>query len=272
MKLKEIIEQIRTGRGAMEFIPTGFPRLDRVLFGGFLRQELVVVGGFTGIGKSSLAAQVFFNVAKGGFKSAYFSLEISNKLIVSRLIGMIADMHPIKVMSGGFNEQEQVKWSDAVAELSASEGFMDFSDDQYRLEDLKKQITAGGYEFVVIDFIQNIFSSGDKEYERLSRVALELQKLAKEANCCILVLSQLSNQMAKDGTRAIVFEYKGSGAIATVCDLGFFIEKIKGENGVEVPNKILLTLKKNRRGISGQSLYLKYKYPSGELTEDDKQE
>lgn len=268
MKLKEIIEQIRTGRGTMEFIPTGFPKLDKVLFGGFLRQELVVIGGFTGIGKSSLAAQIFWNVAKRGFKSAYFSLEISNKLIVSRLIGLLADIHPIRVMSGGFSEQERKNWSNAIAELSVHDDFMDFSDDQYELEALKKQITENGYEFVVIDFIQNVFSSGDKEYERLSRVALELQKLAKEADCCILVLSQLSNQMARDGSKTTIFEYKGSGSIATVCDLGFFIEKIK-ENGVEIPNQILLTLKKNRRGVSGQSLSLKYKYPSGELTEND---
>ena len=81
------------------------------------------------------------------------------------------------------------------------------------------------------------------EYSRLSLISLRLQKLAKEKNCCILVLSQLSNTIAKNINNSQL-EYKGSGSIATVCDLGFFLER---EFDLD---KLILSLRKNRRGVS----------------------
>ena len=111
--------------------------------------------------------------------------------------------------------------------------------------------------------IVKILIIGEKEYEKLTRVAVELQKLAKEVDCCILVLSQLSNQMAREGTGKPVFEFKGSGALAMVSDLAFLMER--KTDGVE--DKLILTLKKNRRGVSGLVFYYKFTLPGGLLCE-----
>jgi replicative DNA helicase len=110
---------------------------------------------------------------------------------------------------------------------------------------------------VVVDFIQNVIEKGD-EYEKLSKVSLELQKIAKEKNCCIIVLSQLSNNAYK--TNAM--EYKGSGSIATVCDLGIFVVR-----DVETMDKMILTVKKNRRGRSNIEVVLQSIYPGGKIVE-----
>ena len=51
-------------------------------------------------------------------------------------------------------------------------------------------------------------------------------------------------------------EYKGSGSIATVCDLGFFLKRqppIMGLDGIVTDNDVELILRKNRRGISGST-------------------
>lgn len=138
---------------------------------------------------------------------------------------------------------------------------MSFYDDVYVLDQMIKLIKANPYEFVVIDFIQNVITGGEKEYDRLSKIALELQKLAKQQNCCILVLSQLSNFVGRMGEDKFV-EYKGSGNIATVCDLGLFVERDK-----EVPNKNFLYIRKNRRGPSGDRVTIFYDYPGGKLHE-----
>lgn len=260
MNAQTIISRIKEFKSTVEFMPTGFPRLDEFLDGGLLRKELVVIGGYTGSGKSFMAGQMMFNIAQKGFKTCYFSLEISNEMILSRLIGQNGNIKPARVMSGFLTANEQTDRLMSEAKLIAFDGFMNFHDDLYQLEEIKEAIKTKGYEFVVVDFIQNVMSKGMQEYERLSFVALELQKLAKETNCCIMVISQLSNAAAKTMDGQV--EYKGSGSIATVADLGFYVVRLDTPD--DSPwGMAELHIKKNRRGFSGNKLDLTVKYPGG---------
>jgi len=138
---------------------------------------------------------------------------------------------------------------------------MNFYDDVYEFEKIKKEIIDNKFDFIVVDFIQNVIGKGKDEYSMLSTIALQFQKLAKECNCCILVLSQLSNSANKTG----VVEYKGSGSIATVCDLGFFIERKVDDQNRQLNDEFEISLKKNRRGISGYSFGFKFIQPGGRI-------
>ena len=256
----EVVKTIEEAKKTMEILPTGFKIIDDYLEGGFLKKELVVLGGATGRGKSLFGGTIFYNIAREGFKSAYFSLEISSEMLVSRLMGAKSNLSPTKIMIKMLDEREEGLRDDAKAEISAYEEFMFFYDSIYEMDLIEKEIRDNQYDFVVIDFIQNVMSKQKDEYERLSYIALHLQKLAKETNCCILALSQLSNQMSKD-KRDDVVEYKGSGSIGTVCDLGFFIEK----SGLD--DLAMLKLRKNRRGVSGASFNFMVKQPGGLLVD-----
>lgn len=258
MKITEILQKISQARANLEFLPTGLDKLDNFLDGGFIKEELIVIGGFTGLGKSYLAGQILFNIAKKGYKSAYFSLEITNQMVLSRLIGQEADIKSIKVVTGSLTNDEKKRKAEAEGRLQGYEEYMDFYDNIYDFNDIVATIRQNDYEFIVIDFIQNIIVKGMDEYERLSYISLQLQKLAKEKKCCILVLSQVSNMVARnlDGSQ---LEYKGSGSIATVCDLGFFLTR-DFELGV-----ITLILRKNRRGASGISWQFQFTGEGGKL-------
>lgn len=264
-KPSEVIVLIEQSRGEQEFLRTGFPKVDSALDGGFMRKELVVLGGRSGIGKSYLAAQLLYNIASQGFKTGYFSLEISNEMIVSRLLGAIANLKSTRVRTGLLTLLELEDLSKAKGKLSAYEDYLSFYDDVYTLDQVKKEIVTHGYEFLCVDFIQNVIAPGADEYTRLSHVALELQKLAKERNCCILILSQLSNMVSREGRDSSVVEYKGSGNIATVCDLGFFIHREMSE-GIGI-DKLQLALRKNRRGQSGIYFDLVFRHPGGWIYE-----
>lgn len=260
MKATQILEKINNAKKDMEFLPTGLANVDTSLDGGFIREELIVVGGFTGIGKSYIASQIMFNIATKGYKTAYFSLEITNQMVLSRLIGQQADVKSIKIVTGNMQQHEHAKAMEAEGKMLGYEKYMEFYDDVYEFESIEKKIREGKYEFVVIDFIQNIIIKGMDEYERLSYVALMLQKLAKEMKCCILILSQLSNSIARNINESQL-EYKGSGAIATVCDLGFFlIRETDRDLGID---KLTLALRKNRRGVSGQRWELSFRGEGG---------
>jgi len=259
-RFSETFKRIEENKKNLELLPTGFKMIDAYIDGGFLRKELVVLGGSTASGKSLVGGEMFYNIASKGFHSAYFSLEISNEMLVSRLIGGKSQIKPSKILIVELEGEEKKKVLDTKARLSVYEEFMTFYDDLYRLDQIEKEIRVNKYEFVVVDFIQNVMANKRDEYERMSFVALSLQKLAKEMNCCILTLSQLSNTMAREKKTDIV-EYKGSGSIGMVADLGFFIEK------TDAPGTFRIRLRKNRRGVSGEVFGFMIQTPGGGLTE-----
>lgn len=259
-QFSSIVKEIDQKKKDIEILPTGFSVLDSFLEGGFLKKELVVLGGSTGRGKTLYGGTLFYNIARSGFRSAYFSLEVSSEMLASRLIGSKSGISPTKIMIKMLEDYENKAKEKAEDEISAFEEFMFFYDDVYELDQIIAETKKNNFDFIVVDFIQNVMTKKGEEYERLSHVALMLQKLAKEADCCILALSQLSNQMVRDKRDDIV-EYKGSGSIGTVCDLGFFIEKAVGDNNS------VLRLRKNRRGSSGETFNFIVKTPGGLLLE-----
>lgn len=261
-KLTEIARAIEENKKSIEIMPTGINLLDATIDGGFIKRELVMLGGKTGGGKSLMAGNIFLTMAKNDQKSAYFSLEISSEMIVSRLIGAKADVSPARLMIHELAAAELEATDKAEADLTPMEGFMYFYDDCYYIEEIIKEIKENNYDFVVIDFLQNIMTKHKDEYERLSSVALTLQKLAKSENCCILALSQLSNQMARDKRNTDVVEYKGSGAIGHAADLALFIEEGRAGEG-----SLSLRLRKNRRGVSNGSFSFMIKQPGGRIIE-----
>jgi replicative DNA helicase len=250
-----------------EFLSTGFRNLDEFLDGGLMKKELIVLGGYTGSGKSFLAGQIFKNIASQGIKSAYISLEISNSMVVSRLLGQMSNIKPTRIMCGLLNPEENTLKQQAKAKLAPYEDFMIFTDDMYKLKDIENTLSSAPtsisdtempYEFIVVDFIQNVLTEEKDEYSAMTKVALEFQRMAKEYNCCIMVLSQLSNSAFKTNS----LEYKGSGGIAQVADLGMFI--IRNQ---DTPDKLTLQVKKNRRGISGVNFDFGFKFPGGLICE-----
>lgn len=261
MNVTQILNNIEENKKNIEFLKTGLRGLDDALDGGFMRKELVVLGGSTGIGKSYLSGQLMYNIASQGYKSAYFSLEISNEMIISRMLGMIGNIKSARLMTSRLSNEELRQKTKARAQLQTFEDYMEFYDNIYSYEAIEQTIKEKKFEFVIIDFIQNIIIKGMDEYSKLSYVALQLQKLAKEVNCCILVLSQLSNTISRENS-GMTLEYKGSGSIATVCDLGFFVIR---PNFELAPEEIKLLLRKNRRGPSGLAFDFKFKTPGGAI-------
>ena len=255
----EIIANIEKNKETMEFIPTGFKLLDDFLDGGFLRQEMILLGAYTGVGKSFVSGSILYNIAQKGFKCGYFSLEISSEMIVSRILGQKTNIKPTMITSGVLEKNEKKSLKEAKAELIAYDNFIFIEDEIYELDDLEKEIKRSDFDFVIVDFIQNVFEPG-LEYERLSKVALAFQRIAKEANLCLLALSQISNEAHKKG----YLEYKGSGSIATVCDLGMFLKRAEAEENID---GVELEIRKNRRGPSGRRFALTFTQPGGALKE-----
>lgn len=266
-RASEIITQIHTSAKDVDILPTGWAQVDEFLDGGFQRKEFIVIGAGTGIGKSYIAGQLFHNIARKGFKSAYYSLEIANEMVVARLLGGLSNVKPARIQTGNIDSYENDDLISAEGELLAYEEDMLFEDDLFELKDLIASVEKEKPDLVVIDFLQIVEVSGiPDEYTRITKVANELKKLAKRQNCCIIALSQLSNQLARDKAEKMhVAEFRGSGAIAHAAHLGFIIER--GQQ-MQTLQEVNMFLKKNRRGSTGITFHLLFKGPGGAILED----
>lgn len=262
----QILSQITEDAKNHEFLKTGFDKFDEFLNGGLIRKELVTLGANTGIGKSYFAGQVFHNIAQQGFLSAYFSLEISNATVLSRLIGAEANIMPIRIQYGNLTKEEYEDKLKAVSKVTALEDFMHFYDDIYNYEKIEAEIIKNGYEFVVVDFVQNIELKSDTEYTKLSDVSRNLQKLAKKQNISILLLSQLSNAVARESENSEALDYKGSGGIKIATDLGLSLRREPYLEGAEY-QELQLSVRKNRRGVTGIKFPMRFKFPGGKIYE-----
>lgn len=266
MQTKQIFEKIKSEKGRHEFIPTGLAGLDMALDGGFIKKELVVIGGPTGTGKSYLGIQLAMTAVTNGFRVGYFTLEISNELVVARMIGSRSGIKSSHILYNKYDENDP-KFIEAAAHVYGYGALFESYDSIYELEEIEKHMYEQPFDLVVIDFIQNVFSNHSDSYERLSYVALSMQKIAKATNTCTLVLSQLSNEVSKSKTEERPLEYKGSGSIATVADLGFFLSKEDSSLTLPGTENYSLMLAKNRRGPSKMRFDLLVKWPGGTFYE-----
>lgn len=261
MKVTQILDILeKRSVDGQEVMATNLTKLDDFLDGGFRRKELIILGGKTGSGKSYFASQMFAKIAKQGFKCAYFSLEISNEMIMSRILGMYSNLPAPQILFGMIHK-DHAKLKEAQGRAIAYEEFMHFFDDSYALDEIEAEIETISPDFVVVDFIQNVLLDSRDEYTKLTEVSLRLQRLAKRKNLTILALSQLSNKVANEKDSELSLEYKGSSAIAMVADLGFFIVNRKEDQIID--QEVALVLKKNRRGPSDRAFALQFRFPQG---------
>ena len=95
-------------------IPTGFTDLDRIILG-LERGEVIVIAGRPGMGKTSLALNIALNVAKKGYGALIFSLEMSARRLIARLLCMEGRIDTIRFKEKELYEEEHEKLSKAVA-------------------------------------------------------------------------------------------------------------------------------------------------------------
>jgi len=253
MKVQEVLDLLKN-TGGKKPIPTGFNILDAHMDGGLFKKEIGVIGGDTGQGKSFIAIQMMYEASKRGFKSAYFSLEISNETVVARMLAQLSGEKYSLIQKGEIaNVKAYEKAEQQLIELSES---MDFYDDLYEMKDIEDTMELEAYEIVFVDFIQNVVQKGD-EYERMSYIARRFQRLAKKRNCCIWLLSQISNEMANRSGAEKKPRFKGSGNIGIASDFAFFIERNDLDKSI-----MDFFLSKNRRGEGDKLFQFRLSFPS----------
>jgi len=189
----------------------------------------------------------------------FFSLEMSKADIISRLLGIETGIGMTKIMRHEFNDTTEVdkftKARDRLIKSNLKIYSKTNSLDGVILA-MTRDILRNKTKVFAIDYIQLVRAKGKSEYEQITEASQRLQTFARETGCTIIVLSQVSNEHAKDQNQE-VHGTKGGGSLPASVDLAIelFNEDKKEERDQKAASGEALAvkaiIKKNRHGRCG---------------------
>jgi replicative DNA helicase len=231
--------------GKLSGTATGLRDLD-VKMGGLQRSDLIIVAGRPGMGKTALATNIAYNVAKahraelqadGTKKSVnggivgFFSCEMSAEQLATRILAEQTGVSSSLIRRGGITQVEFDKIRDYTIELQHLPLFVDetgglsISQLTARARRLKRQ---KGLDLIVVDYIQLLQGSGkrgnDNRVQEVTEITTSLKALAKELNIPVIALSQLSRQVeSRDDKHPQLSDLRESGSIEQDADVVLFV-------------------------------------------------
>lgn len=190
--------------GKVDAIATGLHDVDRLLSDGLRRGELVVIGARPSMGKSALMLTVARNVAKAG-PVLVCSMEDSEHMLVARQVAAAGRVNLADIRrpppAGSAADRMWSGVSDGVDTLAPLRLFIDDTPGlnlhQVRRKALQVKRREGGLLLLVLDYLQLMEGNGETRAHELATIVRGLKRLAKELDCSVLVLSQLSREADK---------------------------------------------------------------------------
>ena len=231
--------------GKLSGLATGLADIDRMM-GGLQHSDLVILAGRPGMGKSALATNVAYNIAKAwrgevrpdgrtesvnGGIVGLFSLEMSAEQLATRIISEQTEIPSYRIRRGEIDPSDFDRIAQMAREMETIPLYIDetggisIAQLTARARRLKRQ---RGLDLLVIDYIQLLTGSSRRAQEgrvqEVTEITTGLKALAKELNVPILALSQLSRQVeSRDDKRPQLSDLRESGSIEQDADVVLFI-------------------------------------------------
>jgi replicative DNA helicase len=236
-------------------VPTGFPSLDRLLGGGPRRQDLIVLAGDVGCGKSSFALAIALRTARAGLPVTYLSGEMSEERLLERALALEARV-PVDTLRGGELDDVSRAAVGAAALRIRDLPFIVRSLAGERFEEVAESLdTVPRRALLVLDDVPMTASPVPDAVgeERLALTVRALKTIALERDVALLALAQLPKFRAgRRDPRPTLDDLGAQGVVKQVADvvLSVFREEMY-RPGYGVEGAVELIVAKNRNGPTG---------------------
>ena len=230
--------------GGLAGISTGLVDLDKKL-GGLHPSDLLILAGRPSMGKTSLATNIAFNIAKAyrhgkrpdgtegavnGGVVGFYSLEMSAEQLAARVLSEAAEVPSEQIRRGDMSEEDFRRFVEAAKQLESCPLFIDdtpalpISQLAARARRLKRQ---HGLDVLIVDYLQLVRPASSRDQGRVnevSEITQGLKAIAKELNIPVIALSQLSRQVeAREDKRPQLSDLRESGSIEQDADVVMFV-------------------------------------------------
>jgi len=230
--------------GGLAGVSTGLKDLDGKL-GGLHPSDLLILAGRPSMGKTSLATNIAFNIAKAyktgknaegvdstvnGGVIGFFSLEMSSEQLAARILSEAAQVPSEQIRRGDMSEAEFRRFVEAAKALEACPLYIDdtpalpISTLAARSRRLKR---TSGLDVIIVDYLQLLrpaSSRSDGRVQEISEITQGLKAIAKELAIPVIALSQLSRQVeSREDKRPQLSDLRESGSIEQDADVVMFV-------------------------------------------------
>lgn len=249
---------VKAGEKRDNFISTGFPRLDGILGGGFIRGGLYILGARPAVGKSTFA----LNLADGIAGNLLFvSLEMSPEQILAKRVSRLTGYTASKLLSGQLPDKAWEAVAIATTSIDKSGVYINSRYDLTVQEIHLLAQSVPELRCIILDYlglIQPATRSGST-YEQVSAISRELKRMAVSLNVPVVCLCQLSRKIEeRKDKKPMLSDLRDSGAIEQDADGVLFLYRedyYTGSPADGFPSSVELTVAKNRHGKTGEDQF-----------------
>lgn len=254
----EIIDKASKLDGGLTGVTTGFKYLDNMT-SGLQKSDLIILAARPAMGKTAFALSLALNAAvKGKASVMVFSLEMSKEQLGQRLLSMESKVDMQNLKTGRLERRD---WDDINIALDILSKASIHIDDTAGISIMEmkskcRRLKAEeGLDLVVIDYLQLMNPEGkaDSRTQEISVISRNLKLLARELDCPILVLSQLSRAPeTRTDHRPMLSDLRESGSIEQDADIVIFLYRDEYYNeDTEAIGECEVIVAKQRSGPTG---------------------
>ncbi|PGE95411.1 replicative DNA helicase [Bacillus pseudomycoides] len=276
--LVDLYEELHQDTEELTGIETGFSALNKMTCG-LQEGDFVVIGARPSMGKTAFALNIALHAAKSGTAVGLFSLEMSNKQLLKRMVSCLGEVSGkrLKNPKHRFTIEDWGKTSRAFAEIGDlpleiyDKAGVTTQEIWVQVRKLKRKY-ADKKLLVIVDYLQLI--TGDSKYrgnrfQEMSEISRKLKLLARDLNVCVVALSQLSHGVeSRQDKRPFLSDLRETGQIEQDADVIMLMyRKDYYEKETEHKDITEIQIAKHRNGPVGM-LRLRFLKEFGRFLED----
>ena len=185
-------------------IPTGFPEIDKLMYGGFSTvEELVIIVARTNSGKSWILTKMMESAQANKFPCLYYSPEMQASFLSTRFDTWRKHFQNSQLYRGNYNEE----YKNYIKDLEKEEtpAFIledkDVAEGSVNVPVIESLVKRYGIKLLIIDGLSYMEDSrsrySDRDYEKYKNLSTDLFKLSKKFGCAVVVAMQ-ANRESKD--------------------------------------------------------------------------
>ena len=236
-------------KGIITRVATHIRTLDYFTYGGFNGGNLVILAARPSVGKTTIAMQIAQAASADNNKTLVFSLEMTKKELVQRLLQSTGLVSQYELVTHNINWDNYEKALGMVVNSN-----LIINDDAYNIHDIRHKIITSvktqGVKMVMIDYLQLMKGANPRmsKNDQVGELTSALKQTAKQCNIPIIVLSQLSRESVRENRSPQLYDLRDSGSIEQDADIVVMLERSKDDMGAIIDNKIDMWIRKNRAG------------------------
>ncbi|MEG0919228.1 MAG: replicative DNA helicase [Anaerovoracaceae bacterium] len=255
----EILGERQKQSGGITGVTSGLVDVDRKL-SGFQKSDMIVLAARPSMGKTAFALNVGLQAAlRDNATVLIFSLEMSKEQLGQRLLAMEARVDSMKMNTGEIDGQDWEKISTALDSLGKSKIMIDDTPG-LRMMEIKNKCrrlkAEQGLDMIIVDYLQLMDGEGrsDNRQQEITQLSRGMKQLAREMDCPVIVLSQLSRAVEqRPDHRPVMSDLRESGAIEQDADVVIFLyrDEVYHPEDTEKPGVCEVMISKHRNGPTG---------------------